>query len=119
MRNLFLSLMMLCGMMLQAVTILKPGDVAFVQVNYATNSFDFVPLVNLETGTKIMFTDYSYSAKDHKLVNRLEGKVTGYELIATYTVTDPVAAGTVIQSKGNAAFVITSYSIHYTKLYEM
>ncbi len=110
MRNLFLSLMMLCGMMLQAVTILKPGDVAFVQVNYATNSFDFVPLVNLETGTKIMFTDYSYSAKDHKLVNRLEGKVTGYELIATYTVTDPVAAGTVIQSKGNAAFNSSSFN---------
>ena len=45
-----------------AQTLLMPGDVAIVQVNYSYQySFDFVVLKDLEAGTQIWFTDYAYS----------------------------------------------------------
>ena len=41
----------------KAQTVLKPGDIAIVQVNYTFNSFDFVCYVDIEAGTEIWFTN--------------------------------------------------------------
>ena len=37
----------------KAQTVLKPGDIAIVQVNYTFNSFDFVCYVDIEAGIEI------------------------------------------------------------------
>jgi hypothetical protein len=82
-------------------TKLKSGDIAIVQINYSNHSFDFVPLVPLATGTKIVFTDMKYSATSHKFIPFGN---TNYGLY-TYTAPAPIGAGVVIQSKNNPNFV--------------
>ena len=52
----------------KAQTVLKPGDVAIVHINKAYESFDFVPLVAITTGTVIEFTDMKYSAALRRFV---------------------------------------------------
>lgn len=85
----------------KAQTVLKPGDIAIVQVNYSNRSFDFVPLVPLSTGTKIVFTDMKYSAATHKFIPFGNANYGLY----TYTAPAPIGAGFVIQSKDNPNFV--------------
>ncbi len=80
-----------------AQTVLNPGDVAIVQVNYSYHSFDFVTFVNLEAGTKIRFTDYAYSAT----LSDLDQTSTS-DGIYEYTAPAVIAAGTVIQYKINS-----------------
>jgi len=90
-----------------AQTVLKPGDIAIVQVNFSQNSFDFVPLVDIAAGTKISFTDYAWK-------NSLGDfdKTTQYDAIITYTAPSNIAKGTVIQSKNNTAFDYSSISFN-------
>lgn len=81
-----------------AQTILNPGDVVIVQVNFSQSSFDFVPLVDIAAGTKIKFTDYAWK-------NSLKGfdKTTQYDADLTYTAPANIVKGTVIQTKNNPA----------------
>ena len=76
----------------KAQTVLKPGDIAIVQVNYTFNSFDFVCYVDIEAGTEIWFTDYAFS-------NTLTDfdKTTTYDGIYKFTAAQAIQAGTVIQ----------------------
>lgn len=82
----------------KAQTVLKPGDVAIVHINKAYESFDFVPLVAITTGTVIEFTDMKYSAALRRFVPFANPQYDGKH---TFTATQNYAAGTVIQSKGN------------------
>jgi len=79
-------------------TVLQPGDIAIVQVNKAYESFDFVPLVPITAGTKILFSDMKYSATLKGFIPFGNLQYTG---IHTFTATQNYAAGTVIQSSGN------------------
>ena len=79
-------------------TILQPGDIAIIQVNKAYASFDFVPLVPITAGTKIVFSDMKYSTALKGFVPFGDPQYTG---IHTFTATQNYAAGTVIQSSGN------------------
>ena len=91
----------------KAQTILKPGDIAIVQVNFSRNSFDFVPLVDIAAGTKIKFTDYAWKNN----LNDFD-KTTQYDVIMTYTAPSAIAKGTVIQSLNNTAFDYNSISFY-------
>lgn len=81
----------------KAQTVLKPGDIAIVQVNYTFNSFDFVCYVNIEAGTEIWFTDYAFS-------NTLTDfdKTTTYDGIYKFTAAQAIQAGTVIQYRNSS-----------------
>lgn len=78
-------------------TVLKPGDIAIVQVNYTFNSFDFVCYVDIEAGTEIWFTDYAFS-------NTLTDfdKTTTYDGIYKFTAAQAIQAGTVIQYRNSS-----------------
>jgi len=75
-----------------AQTILQPGDVAIVQVNYTYNSFDFVCFVDIEAGTEIRFTDYAFS----NTLNDFDQTTTS-DGIYKFTAAQAITAGTVIQ----------------------
>ncbi len=95
MRKLFtffmLSLITLGTFNLNAETTLTQGDVVIVGMNSDKNSaekktFYFVPLVDLEAGTVINFTDAPYTGTELK----------NSEGVWTYTVSSKITAGTVI-----------------------
>ncbi|NJN11818.1 MAG: hypothetical protein HC836_32475, partial [Richelia sp. RM2_1_2] len=73
-----------------AATVLNPGDIAIV--GYITNgspdSFSFVPLVDLDAGTEIYFTDNGWKSSDSTFR-------TG-EGVVKFTANSNIAAGTVI-----------------------
>lgn len=50
-----LIILSLTGTFVQAQSVLLPGDVVIVTVNASDNSFDFIPLVDLEAGTSLSF----------------------------------------------------------------
>jgi len=79
----------------KAQTVLKPGDIAIVHINKTYESFDFVPLVPISVGTKIVFTDMKYSTAQRRFIPFGNPEYTG---IHTFTATQNYAAGTVIQS---------------------
>jgi len=92
-----------------AQTLLMPGDVAIVQVNYSYQySFDFVVLKDLEAGTQIWFTDYAYS-NSLKHLNETTSSDGRY----LYTAPDNIEAGTVIQSAGNTNIVKSGSSLNF------
>lgn len=80
------------------ITKLKAGDIAIVQINKAYQSFDFVPLVPITTGTTIVFSDMKYSASLKGFIPFGDPQYTGFH---TFTATQNYAAGTVIQSYSN------------------
>ncbi len=73
-------------------TVLQPGDVAIVQVNYTFNSLDFVCYVDIDAGTEIWFSDYAYS---NNLTNF--DQTTTHDGIYKFTAAQAITAGTVIQ----------------------
>lgn len=83
-----------------AQSTLSPGDLMVVTVNSdSPDSFDFVPLIDLEAGTVIYFTDNAYLAAKNSL-NDNEG-------VIRYTAPAAVNAGTVVSYDGtdNNGFV--------------
>lgn len=82
----------------KAQTVLKPGDIAIVHINKAYESFDFVPLVPIVTGTKIIFSDMKYSANLKRFIPFTNSQYTG---IHTFTASQDYAAGIVIQCMNN------------------
>ncbi|MDD3077560.1 MAG: T9SS type A sorting domain-containing protein [Paludibacter sp.] len=100
MKKVYLLLVFLITVFIlsKAQTILKPGDVAIVQVNYSYQySFDFVILKEIEPGTQIWFTDYIYSDSLKHLdeTSSSDGRYL-------YTAPEKIQAGTVIQTADNA-----------------
>lgn len=81
-----------------AQTTLGPGDLAIVAVNTEDNAnntatFSFVPLVDLEAGTPIKFTDAAYLKTEASLETN-EGTVT-------YTAPDDISAGSLLTYTGS------------------
>ena len=69
-------------------TTLQSGDIAFARfVSDAPDSFSFVPLVQLDAGTVIHFTDNAWNA---------DGTLRASEGTVTYTAPAAVAAGTTV-----------------------
>ncbi len=76
---------------MQAQTILTPGDIVIVNVNADDpDYFDFVPLVDLETGTIINFTDIAWTGTSFAT----------NEGTKIYTASAPVTKGTVLSYTG-------------------
>jgi len=76
-----------------AQTTLSAGDLTIVTVNADDpDNFDFVPLVDLEAGTEIYFTDNAYVSSDESLRDN-EGTLR-------YTAAQVQSAGTVISYTG-------------------
>ncbi|MBO6525206.1 MAG: T9SS type A sorting domain-containing protein [Balneolaceae bacterium] len=57
-------------------SVLLPADVVIVSVNSAGDSFDFIPLVNLETGTTIWFSNGVWNPVDATIEGAQEVEVT-------------------------------------------
>lgn len=97
-KKLFLLSAFLWGVVLQdgiAQSVLSPGDIAVVTVNSdSPDSFDFVPLVDLESSTEIYFTDNPYVASGDSLRDDGEG-------VLKYTAESPIPAGSVISYEGS------------------
>lgn len=68
-----------------AQSVLLPGDVVVVSVNSTDNSFDFIPLVDLEEGSTIWFSNGVWNAEELVINNGQEIEVK---------ITAPVEAGT-------------------------
>ncbi|MEQ9263982.1 MAG: lamin tail domain-containing protein [Balneolaceae bacterium] len=56
-------------------SVLLPGDVAIVSVNSSNHSFDFVPLVDIEKGTSIWFTNGKWDSESSSLQGGVEVEV--------------------------------------------
>lgn len=75
-------------------TVLEQADLVIVSISSGSVvDFEFVPFTDLEEGTVIHFTDNAYTTATGSLTQ------TGSTL--TYTVQEPVVAGSVISYKGN------------------
>jgi len=92
-----------------AQTVLHSGDIAIIQVNKDYESFDFMPLVPITTGTKIIFSDMKYSATQRGFIPFGNPQYTG---IHEFTATQNYAAGTVIQS--TSANLLESKKVIFT-----
>lgn len=93
--NLTLSLFLVLGVSYGTVaqTSLNPGDIVLVTVNADDDkNFDFAPLVELQSGTEIHFTDDAYIAEDDEFRDG-EGTIT-------YTAPETISAGTVVNFDG-------------------
>lgn len=77
-----------------AQTVLSPGDLVLVNVNSDDDdNFDFIPLVDLQAGTEIKFTDDAWDPTNSQF--------RGREGIITYTAVSAVSAGTVVSYSGS------------------
>ncbi|MDP8204666.1 MAG: hypothetical protein P9L95_09065, partial [Candidatus Tenebribacter mawsonii] len=75
-------------------TVLSAGDIVLVTVNADDNkNFDFVPLIDLESGTIIKFTDNAWVSANSAL-NDNEG-------IITYTASSFVSKGSILSYSGS------------------
>lgn len=86
-RKLHIALFVLCvllGLQANAQTVLLPGDVVIVSANADTQSVDFIPLIDIERGTSIYFSDGKW--------DRSESFLDGNELKLTFN--EPISAGT-------------------------
>jgi hypothetical protein len=113
MKKFLLFLMSLCPLLSMGQTTLSPGDIIIVAINGDTDvtygrGFSFMPLVNLEAGTEIYFTDTGWSDVTGSFINY----ILLSDLFIKYTApAGGVTAGTVIR---NATNLTTDFSYHFT-----
>ncbi len=80
---------------IHAQTTLNPGDLVIVTANQdGADNFDFIPLVDLQAGTVIKFTDNGYNASN---------ALTSSEGTITWTASTAVSKGTVVSFSGTAS----------------
>ena len=106
---LFLSFFPLLGM---GQTTLQPGDIVFVAINGDTDAtyskgFSFMPLVNLEAGTEIFFTDYGWSDVAGAFINSASESAVFIKYTAP---SGGVTAGTIIR---NSPTSTTNFSFYF------
>ncbi len=86
-----------------APTVLNPGDIAII--GYITNgnpdSFSFVPLIPISTGTVIYFTDNGWTGNGFRGSTATDGD--GNENLIRFTADTDIGAGTVIRSVDTSA----------------
>lgn len=107
-RKIILFVFFILGVALKgyAQTTLAAGDLVVVTVNAdSPDNFDFIPLVNLQAGTTIYFTDNAYVAAD--------GKLKGNEGTIRYTASSAKQAGSVISYNGSDGQGFTEISGSY------
>jgi phosphodiesterase/alkaline phosphatase D-like protein len=80
-------------------TTLSAGDVVILEFNGAgTDGFSFMPLVNLEAGTVIHFTDYGWNASTTSFHLYEDGNPpSGGGNMITYTAPTSITAGTILR----------------------
>lgn len=66
-------------------SVLLPGDVVIVSVNSSEDSFDFIPLVKLERGTKVWFSNGKWDENTLTITEGAEVEIV---------IKDPIEAGT-------------------------
>ncbi len=76
----------------QAQSLLLPGDITFISVNSTTDSFEFIPLIDLEKGTEFKISNGLWDDKKQEFV---DGNVVHF------SVRERVVAGTpILYQKG-------------------
>ena len=97
MRNLFTFSILFLIISFQSIiaqTTLSAGDIIIPTVNAdGDKNFDFVPLINLESGTVIKFTDNAWISSSSSLATN-EGTLT-------YTAATSISAGTIVSCPSN------------------
>jgi len=84
-------------------TILNPGDIVIISMKADNpDDFRFIPLVNLDAGTEIFFTDNGWKASTSEFRNN--------EGILKYTASSLITAGTNIAYDANSDFMSVSGS---------
>jgi len=85
----------------QAQSLLLPGDIVFVSVSADSNSFEFVPLINLEKGTRFSFSNGSWDNSEQVFFDNG---------VVEFTAQTDIDAGTPIMfdKSNSAAFTIHS-----------
>ena len=111
--GLFLAFLLCGAKMSMAQTVLNPGDLIIVAMNGDTDAtygrgFSFMPLVNLEAGTEIFFTDYGWSDVAGAFIN--SSAIS--DVFIKYTApAGGVTAGTVIR---NATNLTTNFVFYFS-----
>lgn len=73
--TVFFMLLLVFSGVTHGQSVLLPGDIAIVSVNSTNHSFDFVPLVDIEKGTSIWFTDGKWDSESTTLEDGVEIEV--------------------------------------------
>lgn len=111
--------LLLSGMITsRAQTTLSAGDIVLLAFNgdgeYSTgitqDGFSFMPLVNLEAGTEIYFTEIGWS----DLANAFIYSTEINDQMVKYTAPTPIAAGTIIRNDEMNTNGFTAYSSNTT-----
>ncbi|MEB3215486.1 MAG: calcium-binding protein [Nostocales cyanobacterium 94392] len=88
-----------------AATVLNPGDIAIV--GYITNgspdSFSFIPLVDLDAGTEIYFTDNGWTGSSSSFRGSSVTDGNGNEDLIKFTASSNISAGRVILSNDTSS----------------
>ncbi len=87
---------------INAQTVLSPGDLVIVSINGDADAtygkgFSFMPLVNLQAGTVIYFTDYGWS----DLTSAFITNNSVSNSFIKYTASTAITAGTIIRNASN------------------
>lgn len=99
------GLLAICVVQLQAQSLLLPGDATVVTVNASTNSFDLIPLVDIEEGTRIFVSNSVLQLTNDGLYARPDGIITFTSRIPAGTsvsLSDEINGG--ISWEGNLTF---------------
>lgn len=107
---LFLFVALIINLELNAQSTLSAGDVVILEFNgNGTDGFSFMPLVHLQTGTQIHFTDYGWGGSSFQ-TDEESGGANGNMI--TYTAPSAISAGTMIRQNsaniGGSAFTLTA-----------
>ena len=112
MKRILFFLVCVLPLLSMGQTTLNPGDIVIVAINGDTDAtygrgFSFMPLVNLEAGTEIYFTDYGWSDVAGAFIN----STAVSDVFVKYTAPGGgVTAGTVIR---NATNLTTNFAFYF------
>ncbi|MFA6596940.1 MAG: T9SS type A sorting domain-containing protein [Ignavibacteriaceae bacterium] len=105
---------------LNAQTTLNAGDIVIIAINGDTDAtygrgFSFMPLVNLDAGTEIYFTDYGWSDVAGAFIN----STAISDVFVKYTApAGGVSAGTVIRNATNSTTNFAFYFAYGISVYD-
>lgn len=110
MKRIILLSFIVMPLFMWAQQTLSPGDILPLYYNHGNNEIAWMPLVDIEAGTIIKFTDKGYDSTVPGLVSE--------ESIVTYTAPTPIDAGTIMKWNGSSGSTGHSGSIgFYVKSY--
>lgn len=111
MKKILLFIMSLFPFLSMGQTTLSAGDIVIIAINGDTDAtygrgFSFMPLVNLEAGTEIYFTDYGWSDVAGSFIT----STAVSDVFVKYTVpAGGISAGTIIRNASNSTTNFTFY----------